>query len=246
MKKMKRLLPIYIIMVCCIAALSGCGSNYEGKDLVDRAKKLHTELEAAQILVSDRDTGEVAQQITYRFAGDVMQYMYVGHDLETGEEYYEFNSGNELDTWHTGDNGWSFVARGADGYYNYSRANRHYFADGEKLLDDHASAVKSTEVRNEASGLKIVSVLYDDSKIAQSEQMSGVTDYRQVYYIDDSTFGEEVSKSAGGHCYSMVVSYSKDGKEYSYAIDIELRDPDEPVERVGLPAVSGEITENAQ
>ena len=239
MKIMKRLLPLYIIMVYCITAFTGCsGANYEGKDLVDRAKKIHTEQDAAHITVSDRTTYEVLQEITYRFEGDVMQYMYIGRDIETGREYYEFNSGNELDTWQTGDYGWNAVARGSEGYYNYSRAKRHYFADGDLLLNDYSSAVKSAEIRNEAGGLKRVCLQYDDSRIAQYEQMSGVTEYREQYEFDP-VFHD-------GQCINMLVTYQKDGREYSYEIDIEYCDPEEPIKRVGLPAVSGEITENAQ
>ena len=101
-------------MVLCVFALSGCsGADYEGKDLVDKAKKLHTEREAAHIQVEDMISGEVVQDITYRFVGDVMQYMYIGRDPETGEEYYEFNNGTELDTWHTGDTEWTFAAKGS-------------------------------------------------------------------------------------------------------------------------------------
>ena len=238
MKKMKRLMPLYIIMVCCIISLAGCGgANYDGKNLVDRAKKIHTEHDAAHITVSDRTTYEVLQEIKYRFEGDVMQYMYIGRDAETGEEYYEFNSGNELDTWKTGDYGWTAAARGSEGYYNYSRAKRHYFADGELLLNDYPSAVKSAEIRNEAGGFKRVCLQYDDSSIAQYEQMSGVTGYREEFGIDTSILD--------GQCVNMLVTYQKDGREYSYEIDIEYCDPAEPIKRAGLPAFAG-VTEIAQ
>ncbi len=229
----KRYVLIYIIMVLCAFVLSGCtGVSYEGKDLVDRAKQLHTGLEAAHITVSDDITGVVVQEITYRFAGDVMQYMYVGHDLDTGEEYYEFNSGNELDTWHTGDISWTGVARGSEGYYNYSRAKRHYFADGALLLDDHASAVTSAEAGADIGDLKRVSLRYDDSVISQSEQLAGVSDYTQTYGFTET-----------GRCYEVYVNYTKDGVKHRYCISIEECDPDEPIKRAGLPAPA-QTTEN--
>jgi hypothetical protein len=231
MKIVKRLVPIYIIMVYCIAVLSGCSvpGNYEGKDLVDRAKKLHTELEAAHITITDEISGVVVQEITYRFAGDVMQYMYIGRDAETGEEYYEFNNGTELDTWRTGDTAWSFVAKGSEGYYNYSRAKRHYFADGELLLNDYASAVKTAKIRSEVGEAKRVIVSYDDSKISQNEQMTGVTDYCQEYLL---------SVHREGVCSGLTVSYFLNGKEQRFMIAVQECDLSVPIERAKPPALT--------
>ena len=235
MRKFQRLIPVYIIMVCCIASIAGCSftGNYEGKDLVDRAKKLHTELEAAHIKVEDRINGVIVQEIWYRFAGDVMQYMYIGRDAGTGEEYYEFNNGTELDTWHTGDTAWSFAAKGSEGFYNYSRAKRHYFADGELLLNDYASAVKTAKIRSEVGEAKSVIVSYDDSKISQNEQMTGVTDYCQEYLL---------SVHREGECSGLTVSYLLDGKEQKFMIAVQECDPSAPIERAEPPA----LTENTQ
>ena len=251
MKKHVRTFLIYIIMVCFTVTLSGCGgaNSYEGKDLVDKAKTLHTELEAAHITVQDIRDGHHSdrppvQEIWYRFQGDVMQYMYIGRDLETGEEYYEFNNGTELDTWHTGDTSWTGVAKGSEDYYGYSRIKRHYFADGNLLLNDYPSAVRSAEVKNEVGGIKRVLIQYDDAKISQYEQMSGVTDYSQEY-CTDNIFDSNVIVD-NGRCGSLIVSYSKDGKKYSYHISIAFPDPSAPIKRIEPPALSGEITEPAQ
>ena len=245
MKKHVRTFLIYIIMVCFTVTLSGCGgaNSYEGKDLVDKAKTLHTELEAAHITVQDIRGGHHSdrppvQEIWYRFQGDVMQYMYIGRDLETGEEYYEFNNGTELDTWHTGDAAWTGVAKGSEGYYNYSKAKRHYFADGELLLNDYPSAIKSAREQSEVGETKYVSINYDDAKIAQYEQMTGITDYWQSYWIDQFFHV--------GRCINHCISYKKDGEKYSFEIGIGALDPDEPIKRVEPPALSGEITETEQ
>ncbi len=235
MKKLKRLMPIYIIMVCCIISLAGCGgANYDGKNLVDRAKKMHTELEAAHITVSDKNTGEYLQEITYRFEGDVMQYMYIGRDAETGEEYYEFNNGTELDTWHTGDTAWTAAARGSEGYYNYSRAKRHYFADGELLLNDYAAAVTGAEAGADIGDRKKVALLYDDSVISQYGQMTGVSGYRQTFGFTET-----------GRCDEVYVNYMKDDRQYGYCIRIDECDPAKPIARVEPPALA-EKTENGQ
>ena len=162
----------------------------------------------------------------------------------SGEEYYEFNNGTELDTWHTGDTEWTFAVKGSEDYYSYSRAKRHYFADGELLLNDYPSAVRSAEVKNEVGGIKRVLIQYDDAKISQYEQMSGVTDYSQEYWTDN-IFDSNVIVD-NGQCYSLIVSYSKDGKKYSYYISIAFPDPSAPIERIEPPALSGEITETEQ
>ncbi len=233
---------IYIIMVLCVFALSGCSSSngYEGEDVVDKAKQHHTDLEAASISVQDRNTGIIIQEIDYRFVGDVMQYMYIGRDADTGEEYYEFNNGTELDAWHTGDSEWSFAAKGTENYYGYSRAKRHYFADGALLLNDYASAVKSASTKYERGDTKVVKVVkieYDDAVISQNEQMKGVTNYRQEYWIDVTQGRSE--------CDSCYVDYTKDGKTYSYWIRMESRDPEEQIQRAEPPELT-EAVENTQ
>ena len=245
----KRSLLLYIIMVCCVIALSGCRLNggYEGKDLVDRAKKMHTELEAAHIIVEDISKGRYAneqpvQEIWYRFQGDVMQYMYIGRDLETGEEYYEFNNGTELDTWHTGDTEWSAVAKGSEDYYSYSRTKRHYFADGELLLNDYAAAVSSSEIREEPStcatfASTVVHIEYDDDKLSQYGSMAGITGLVQEYRSYDT--------GDFGFMEDFITGYTKDGVQYKYLMRINQTDPSAPIERIELP-ISSEITENEQ
>ena len=230
----KRYIVLYIIIVCSLSVLSGCGfsGSYEGKDLVDRAKKLHTGLEAAHITVTDEISGTVVQEITYRFAGDIMQYMYIGRDAETGEEYYEFNNGTELDTWHTGDTSWSFAAKGSEGYYNYSRAKRHYFADGDWLLDEHISAISSAE-QGSFNANKWVHLRYDDAKLSQYETMTGVTGFEQGYTFEENDTG---------YCYALAVSFTRDGREYRYVTMIGYYDKDKPIERAEPPA----LTENVQ
>ena len=229
---------IYTIMVCCILALAGCANSYEGKDLVDKAKQLHTGLEAAHIEVEDIRGGHNSdrppvQEIWYRFQGDVMQYMYIGRDLETGEEYYEFNNGTELDTWHTGDSEWSFAAKGTESYYSYSRAKRHYFADGELLFNDHAAAVTGSEVTYPFD-VPLVHLTYDADKIAQSPEMAGVTEYEQYYTITDD-----------GTCW-LEVYYTQNGEKRDYSTMVLYQDPADPIERIEPPALSGEITETEQ
>ena len=235
MRYLKRLVSVYIIMVFCIFAVSGCAGtvNYEGKELVDRAKQLHTELEAAHITVTDEISGIVVQEITYRFVGDVMQYMYIGRDAETGEEYYEFNNGTELDTWHTGDTAWSFAAKGSDSYYGYSRASRHYFADGAWLLDEHISAISSAEMGN-FNANKWVRLKYDDAKISGYETMTGVVGYEQSYTFEENDTG---------YCYALAVNFTRDGREYRYVTMIGYYDKDKPVERIEPPTLSDK-TEN--
>ena len=245
---MKKINHLYIIIVCCVVALAGCsGGSYEGKELVDRTKKLHTELEAAHIIVEDISEGRYAneqpvQEIWYRFVGDVMQYMYIGRDLETGEEYYEFNNGTELDTWHTGDTEWTGVAKGSEGYYSYSRAKRHYFADGELLLNDYAAAVSSSEIHDEPStcatcAATVVHIEYDDDKLAQYGSMAGITGLVQEYrYYDSGDLG---------FMEDFVTGYIKDGAQYKYLTQIYQTDPAAPIDRVE-PPISGEITEYAQ
>ncbi len=228
MKKLIGRLPLYIIMVYCFIALSGCGGkSYTGKNIVDRAKSLHTGLESAHITVSDcsdSDNEIIVQEIWYRFAGDVMQYMYIGRDAATGEEYYEFNNGTELDTWHSGDADWSFAAKGSEGFYNYSRASRHYFADGDKLLEDHSSAVSEAAVTD---GEKHISIEYYADMGQYYSSMEGITDYSARYDFDSD-----------GYCAVHTMTYIKDGSSYKYKVEIGRTDADKSIERREPSALS--------
>ncbi len=242
MRNTLKLVLIYILMVCFAVSVTGCSSGtYEGKELVDKAKQLHTELEAAHITVEDISggdhTGPHVQEIWYRFVGDVMQYMYIGRDLETGEEYYEFNNGTELDTWHTGDAEWSFVAKGSEGYYSYSRTKRHWFADGALLLNDYAAAVSTSRIITFGDTNGVV-LNYSDEALLKYQSMQGITGLEQNYAFD------------GDMCALFEVSYEKDGRDYKYLTMINAENTEKPVERIEPPAMSesitGEITEGEQ
>ena len=225
MKKSGIFSPIILIFIIVCCALSSCSmtGGYDGQQYVREAMQYHTALEAARVTVTDMVNNVTVQEITYRFAGDVMQYMYIGRDAETGEEYYEFNNGTELDTWHSGDTEWSFAAKGTEGYYSYSRAKRHYFADGSLLLNDYAAAVSSSECTNEAGGGYIIRLRYDDAKLAEYQSMQGVTGMEQVYSVNNT--GGQVGYM------TLTLSYTKDGVQYRYRIDRTEPDPALPIER---------------
>ena len=221
-KRISALLPItaFIVLLCgCKAA-----GSYEGKALTDRAKSLHTSLESAHITVTDMNN-ELVQDISYRFAGDIMQYMYYGKDSESGKEYYEFNNGTELDYITLPDETeWSFKSKGEDGYYNYSRASRHYFADGSKLFTDYAAAVSGSEEGYSLYGGKSLTLSYDTEKLRQYEGMADITAYREVFEFDEE-----------GFCAEFCTSYTlSDGSSRRYIVHTEKRDPAEPIERTEL------------
>ncbi len=221
-KTAKLLIPIYFIIVYC---LSGCSSPvYEGKELVDNAAKLHTELESAHIVLMDNLTGETLQEITYRFAGDVMQYMYIGYDQETGKTYCEFNNGTELDTITLPEETeWTCVSKGNEGYYGYSRAARHYFADGARLLADYDTAVSGTHIIEEKL-YRTLYLEYDKEKLLQYSALAEMGEF--------SDFDMEFTFDTDELCREIWNGYTlSDGTKYSYSIRINPRDAALPVER---------------
>ncbi len=83
-----------------VMLLSGCAQtvDYDGKEEIEKARELHTGLESASVSLTGGQNGgeDVTQEITYRFAGEVMQYLYHGTQKQTDgtvKEYYEFNNG---------------------------------------------------------------------------------------------------------------------------------------------------------
>lgn len=222
MRKLRKLLiPIYIIIVYC---LSGCSSPaYEGKALVDKAAKLHTELESAHIILMDGLSGETLQEITYRFSGDVMQYMYIGYDPETGKTYCEFNNGTELDRITLPeDTEWTCVSKGNEGYYGYSRAARHYFADGTMLMADYDMAVSDTHIIEEKL-YRTLYLRYDVDKLSQYSALAEAGEF--------SEFGMEFTFDTDGRCRQVWNVYTlSDGTKHSYGIWINPRDAALPIE----------------
>lgn len=221
---------IYIIMVClCVCGCAKKEYYYEGKELVDRAAKLHTELESATVRMTNEQTGEIEQHIEYRFEGEVMQYMYVGCDEAEGIFYYEYNNGTELNYITLPDETeWNFAAKGADGYYTYSKASRHYFADGAQLFNDFEAAVVSSEIiQHSGTDLKLT---YDLDKL------SGYNAFADYGKFND--FGMVFHFNPEGYCTMVHNFYTlSNGYECSYNIFIEKRDNTQPVERVDIDAI---------
>ena len=219
--KLRALLFIIII----VSSLCGCagGFGYEGKELVDKAAKLHTALDAAQITVHDDILDIDAQYIAYRFTGEVMQYMYIGREEEEDgslREYYEYNNGTELDRITLPDESeWSFVTKGSADYYGYSRISRHYFSDGEKLFSDYDAAVKSALTVPDAGGTRL-SLEYDEEKLSLYQSLAGVSGY-SAYFVFD---GE-------GYCTRFSSSYTMDGKKRGYTVTIRRLDPSREIPR---------------
>lgn len=222
----KILFVLYIIMVYAFM-VSGCAANYnyDGKELVDKAAALHTELESADISVFDDESGNLVQKITYRFVGDVMQYMYAGYDAESGKTYLEYNNGTELNSKTLPDDSeWAFSTKGDENYYNYSRISRHYFADGAQLFNDYEAAVSETFVLHKEDGTTELAIEYDLTKLSQYSTLAAYgnfSEFREIYSFDEN-----------GRCRMFSDVYTaEDGKRYSYTIKISPRDEKIPIER---------------
>ena len=218
---------IYIIMVCL--ALCGCAKKeyyYEGKELVDKAKENHTAFEGAWITVNDYISHTDVQSIEYQFQGEVMTYMYAA-DID-GKQYYEYNNGTELNYITMPDETeWSFIAKGMEGYYTYSKASRHYFADGEQLFADYEAAVSGSEI-SETEYDTTVTLNYDLEKLKQYSafaEYDEITDFSVTFNIDKSS----------GNCIRYDSKYTlSDGTEEWYVVIISERPTDGPVMRTEI------------
>ena len=214
-------------MVClCVCGCAAKEYNYEGKELIDRAAEIHTSYESAQVIINAGGEDADSQSIEYRFEGEVMQYMYSAHI--DGKDYYEFNNGTELNYITLPDETqWSFTAKGSEDYYSYSKASRHYFADGAQLFTDYEAAVSESEIK-ETENQMIVKLSYDLEKLSQYsalKEYGEFTDFAMVFYIDKEQ----------GNCLMFRNDYTlADGMSYSYTVTAFERNAEEPIKRIEI------------
>lgn len=219
---------ILFLMIFFLLFCAGCaGTEYDGRAEIERARELHTGRAGASVTMTDDRTGEVVQKLDYLFVGEVMTYMYMG--AADGTRYYEFNNGTELNTVTLPDETqWSFLAKGSEGYYSYSKASRHYYADGARLFAVYEAAVDGTE----RSG-NTIRFSYDEKRLSEYAafaEMGEISDFSMSYTFDEA-----------GYCTKFTNAYTMDGTAYSYTVTIEGRD--EPITRT---EVFGERTEEAE
>lgn len=208
----KTLLAALFFLLFC----AGCASaDYDGRVELERARALHTARDGATVTMTDDRTGEVVQKLDYLFVGEVMTYMYMG--AQDGTRYYEFNNGTELNTVTLPDETeWSFIAKGSEGYYSYSKGSRHYYADGARLFAVYEAAVDGTERSENA-----IRFSYDEKRLSEYAafaEMGEISDFSMSYTFDEA-----------GYCTEFTNAYTMDGTAYSYTVTIEGRD--EPVTR---------------
>ncbi len=219
---------LFIIYIIIVYSLCGCSTpvNYEGKAMVDKAAALHTEKESATVVVTDNLTGKAVQRIEYRFVGDVMQYMYTGE--MDGKTYYEFNNGTELNFITIPDESeWSFTSKGNEDYYNYSRASRHYFADGAQLFNDYEAAVSESLVR-QFYDVDVVTLKYDLGKLSSYSSLASYgsfTEFLVEFNIDRET----------GECKRIRNKFTTESGETSdYIVILLPREASAEIKRVEI------------
>lgn len=204
-----------VITAAVLTAFCGCSFQtveYDGKEELEKARALHTALESATVTLTGGTDGdnEYVQQISYRFEGDVMQYIFHANGKDdNGEpaEYYEFNNGTEIDfATLPDDTEWHYYAKGDENFYSYSRSSRHYYADGAQLFSIFEKAVSSTERDGNT-----ITFLYDDRKLTNYDAFYGleISDFAMIYTFDDN-----------GQCVEFANRYTLDGSEYYYNVAI--------------------------
>lgn len=223
MKRIKKTL-IYIIIVCF--NLCGCKKtvDYTGKADIEKARSLHTELESAKITMTDDITGEVIQEIEYLFIGEAMTYMYMGKEGET--TYYEYNNGTELNFIKLPEETeWRFTSKGNEDYYSYSKASRHYFADGAQLFAVYPTAISDTSVNEDGDGKRYV-YTYDTAALKDYvafEGMGDITSFTMTYNLNSE-----------GFCTEFTNAYVMDEINYSYTVEISEMNEIDKIERTEI------------
>lgn len=217
---------IFFVVLFFLLFCAGCAAaDYDGRAELERARALHTERGGATVIMTNDRTGEVVQRIDYLFVGEVMTYMYMGAREDT--RYYEFNNGTELNKIALPDETeWSFIAKGSEGFYSYSKASRHYYADGARLFPVYEAAINGTERTGNT-----IRFSYDEAKLSEQyaafADMGKFSDFTLSYTFDEA-----------GYCTEFTNAFTRDGTESCYTVTIAERT--EPITRT---EVFGERTE---
>ena len=117
-----------ILSALLIITLSGCSvkAEPEGYSDIKNARKLYSELYSAQLTVTDKETGTVTQELTFRYdTQDNLTYSYYGTDGTT--EYYEYHNGSEYN--YLSDGEWHTLVSGDENYVAYSRSRKMSMTD---------------------------------------------------------------------------------------------------------------------
>lgn len=211
------------MLITCLC-ISGCSKTpeYTGKTDIEKARSLHTGLESAKLTMTDNISGEAIQEIEYLFVGEVMTYMYMGK--AGGKTYYEYNNGTELDFVTLPDEKeWSFVAKGSEGYYTYSKLSRHYFADGDQLFAVYPTAISDVVLTEGEDGSKTYAYMYNAEALKDYEAFEGMGDiaiFTMTYNLDSD-----------GYCTRFTNDYTMDDINYSYTVEISEMNGIEKIER---------------
>lgn len=222
------------VLLSAAGALCGCMQkvDYDGKEEIDKARSLHTALESATVtLTGGNESGggnEYTQQISYRFEGDVMQYIFHAEEKKedgTFAEYYEYNNGTEIDfITLPNDNEWRYYAKGDENFYSYTRSSRHYYADGAQLFSVFEGAISSAERDG-----NVITFLYDSKKLTNYDAFYGldISDFAMIYKFDEI-----------GRCTEFANKYVLDGEKYYYTVYITDMDA---VSEIVRPEISSRV-----
>lgn len=205
---------ILFIIGFALAFMTGCLENkelVEGQKLVDAVRKEFSELESGVITVTNNNTGEIEQQMTFKYDElGILLYSLTGE--ENGGEYAQYCNGYETYTLQSGIV--TKVAKGDTDYDSYTYDIRHPMTDEDYLYFD-AGKVCESRVDNLDGGGKKIYYKYGAELISGEESLGKLQSFETVFWLDEKG---KLSKL------EEISVYEKDGKEttYSYRIEISL------------------------
>jgi len=127
-----------IFAVIITITLTSCGENrFPETEPIEQARSNYEALESAQLIILDSDL-EVIQSFRFKYEGDTLTYLLWATDGE--EVYAEYYNGLRLCHGKQGDNDWTVLTRGDNGYYTYNRISKHPFTQKSLFFFDEASA----------------------------------------------------------------------------------------------------------
>ena len=213
---MKKNITALIALATMAILLCSCAKRAEGYEIIKNARKEYTKYDSAKIIVTNDLTGQVSQEFTFKYEGDVLTYVYMGAG-ENGEIYYEYHNGDELHIYEQGE--WAVYMKGDGKYQSYSRRNPHSMA-GEGVFLFVNKAIDEARIEEIDGGTKI-EYIYDAKEL--SRQMS-----RQLKEIGDiQSFEISFILNSDGHIEQMrqistLIKTDENGDEHREDIDYKL------------------------
>lgn len=213
-KNYQKLSNILFIIGFSLICLCGCsGEQLPGEEKVEKAREDFSKLHSGVITVTNIDTGEVEQTLTFKY-DEVGILLYSLTGVSEGKSYEQFCNGYETYTFDGKE--LTKVSKGERDYEAYTYDYRYPMTDREYLYFSPGK-ITSTTVVEEDNGASNYTYDYKPSAVKGEDALGTLKSFSVKFSFDENDMLESFEE------YS---TYEKNGGEtlYGYRITVSQRD----------------------